>query len=150
MNLHSNMVFEFSQRDFEKDPVFGSKEDFKKIDNIPECGLFLYSDEPLSFIPSLANEDFTIIELPIKGVLDLLAEEAFIIHSERWYKVRKQFSVLNQTHYPWVYVDEETNEVRLMDGRHRLIAMLKLKKMQVVPVQVEPAMVDRVKAHFKI
>ena len=147
MSLPPFIIAEFSNHNFDEKPVFGRKENFKDLTYIPECCIFSYSDAPLEFISAPANEDFEVIEVPIKDALALLDDEAFELHSERWYKVRKQFSKENRTHYPWIYVNTE-GEVRLMDGRHRLIAMMLFKGMEFAPVQVEPSMVDQVKAYF--
>lgn len=86
--------------------------------------------------------------MPIAAALALLGDEAYELHSERWYNVRKQFSTQNKTHYPWLYVNTE-GDVCLMDGRHRLVAMMKLKGMQYACVQVEPSMREQVQSHFK-
>lgn len=147
MSLPPFIVAEFSNHNFDEFPIFGRKENFKDLNNIPECCIFTYSDEPLEFISEPANKEFEVFEVPIKDALALLDDEAYEIHSERWYKVRKQFSKENKTHYPWLYVNTD-GEVDIMDGRHRLIAMMLLKGMEFAPVQVEPSMVDQVKAYF--
>lgn len=147
MNFPPFILTEFSSHNFDNAPIFGRKENFKALENIPECCIFSYSDEPLEFISAPANDDFEIIEVPIKDVLAFLDDEAYELHSERWYKVRKQFSKENKTHYPWVYIDSE-GEVGLMDGRHRLVAMLMFKGMEFAPVQVDRSMVNQVKEYF--
>lgn len=151
MNLPPSILQEFTNHDFYKNSLFGRKVNFENMQNVPECGLFAYSNEPTQFISVPANEDFEVLELPIEGVLALVDDnEGYEIHSERWFKVRKQLSEENETHYPWVYVDVENDVVKLMDGRHRLIALWKFKNMRTVPVQVQPSMVERVKQHFNL
>lgn len=147
MIIPPSILVEFSSHNFDEQQIFGRKENFKALENVPECCIFTYSDEPLEFMSVPANDDFEIIEVPIKDALALLDDEAYELHSERWYKVRKQFSSENRTHYPWIYVNSK-GEVRLMDGRHRLVAMLMFKGMEFAPVQVQPSMVDQVKAYF--
>jgi hypothetical protein len=147
MNLPPFILSEFSSHNFDENPIFGRKTNFGDLSNIPECSIFSYTDTPLEFISPAGNDDFEVIEVPIKDVLNLLGDEAYEIHSERWYKVRKQFSQENKTHFPWVYVDMD-GEVQLMNGRHRLIAMLTCKGMETTPIQVEPPMVAQVKAYF--
>ena len=147
MNLPPFILSEFSCHKFDEEPLFGRKMNFGYLCDIPKCCIFSYSDTPLQFISVPGNENFEIIEVSIKDALNLLGGDAYEIHSERWYKVRKQFSKENKTHFPWVYVDSD-GEVQLMDGRHRLIAMMMFKGMEVAPIQVESSVVAQVKAYF--
>lgn len=142
------ILSEFSTHDFDKFPIFGRKINFSNIENIPKCELFSYSNKPLEFISVPGNNEFSVINVPIKAALELMDESAYEIHSERWYRVRKQFSQSNITHFPWIYINTD-GKVALMDGRHRLIAMMLFKGMESVPVQVEPNLVEEIQKYFE-
>ncbi|HCA5183399.1 TPA: hypothetical protein MW242_003032 [Acinetobacter baumannii] len=147
MNFPTDILFEFSSHNFDEEPIFGRKTNFCNLKNIPDCSLFKFTNEPLKFISDPVNEGFEIIEVPIRAALDLLDDKAYELHSERWFKVRKQFSLENETHFPWIFINSD-GEVQLMDGRHRLVAMMLFKNMEFAPVQVEPSMLAQVKKYF--
>ena len=142
MNQHTH---EFSTKDFSNTNT-GYKHNFLRIENIPKCGLFEYSLESLRYEPDEGNSSFSVIHVPIKLALELLDDHCEI-HSYKWFKVRRNISLNNVMHYPWLSVDSD-NQVFLMDGRHRLLAMLLIKGLSHTPVNVEPHHEERVKKHF--
>lgn len=139
-------IFEFSLKSFENTNS-GYKHDFKNIENIPSCGLFSYSELPLSFAPAPGNRDFLIVEVPIKETLELL-EGYCELNSFKWYNTRREMSQLDVIFYPWVSVTSE-GEAFLMDGRHRLLGMLLLKGMTKALVNIEEHHLEVVKNHFE-
>lgn len=144
MNQH---IHEFSTKDF-ADSNAGYKYNFLSIENIPRCGLFEYSLESIQFKPDAGNSDFSVIYVPIKPALELL-DDYCEIHSYKWYRTRKNISLNNVIHYPWLSIDSE-NDVFLMDGRHRLLALLLLKGLSHAPVNVESHHVEQIKKHFEL
>lgn len=144
MNQYIN---EFSIKDFSNTNA-GYKHNFLSIENIPKCGLFKYSSEPVLFEPDSGNSDFSVIHVPIKPALELL-DDYCEIHSYKWHRVRKNISENNVINYPWLSIDSE-NEVFLMDGRHRLLGLLLLKGLSHAPVNVEAHHVEQITKYFEL
>jgi len=147
LNLPEILIYEYSQKNFDKTFTEGRRVNFKSIENIPDCKLFHYNLAPLKFKSAPGNSNFEVIHLPINKVLELLAPHSYELGSFRWYRVRKQISQDNQIEYPWIYINSD-NEVKLMDGRHRLVGMAKFKNMSEAPIQVDSKFKNQILQHF--
>jgi hypothetical protein len=122
--------------------------DWKNIENIPTCGIFDFpSPLTLEFDPAPANVEFEFIELPLNAALFTLHEEMrFELNPLRWHRVKKMLSD-GRIEYPEMTLNKEGIPV-LMDGRHRIVAMMKLMGMEFAPFAVEPAHVAAVRRYF--
>jgi hypothetical protein len=111
---------------------------FGSIDAIPGCEIFRFDpSKPLKFKKQPGCSNYEIIELPLLAALDLLGDDKFEMHPPRWYRVKKQISEKGEIEYPWI-CSSATGSVSLMDGRHRIIAMIKFLGMTHAPFIVEP------------
>lgn len=121
---------------------------WKNIENIPTCGLFDFPPATeLEFYPAPANVDFEFIELPLHEALSTLDDEMrFELNPLRWHRVKKMLSD-GRIEYPEMTLNKEGSPV-LMDGRHRIVAMIKLMDMQSAPFAVAPEHLQAVRNHF--
>lgn len=120
---------------------------WKDINNIPECSLFDYAGIVLDFKRPPVAESFDIIELPLKEVLSTLGKNCFVLSPNRWHRVRKQIAQ-GLIEYPEITVSSQTNKPKLMDGRHRIIAMIKFLGLEKAPFVCYPPDTETVKQYY--
>lgn len=123
--------------------------DWKTITDIPPCGLFDFPPSAeLKFDFAPANADFEIITLPLIGALNTMCpEDRFHLNPLRWHRVKKQLSN-GLIEYPEMTVSNDAPS--LMDGRHRIVAMMRLMAMESAPFAVNPKHAEVVRSFFKI
>jgi hypothetical protein len=121
--------------------------DFKALDNLPpySCKYVLDPDTPLVFRRPPGTEDFTIVKLPLSAALECLEEdERFNLNPARWDRVKRQLSE-GGCEYPWMSALPGGRPM-LQDGRHRIVAMMRLLGKTTAPFIVEKRHLASIKA----
>lgn len=121
---------------------------WKNIEDIPTCGFFDFPPATsLEFYPAPVNVDFEFIELPLEAALSTLDEGMRLeLNPFRWHRVKKMLSS-GRIEYPEMTLGSDGFPL-LMDGRHRIVAMMKLMGMQSAPFAVAPEHLQTVRNHF--
>lgn len=134
-----------------KDLLTGSDwYDWTTIADIPPCGLFEFpAAAELKFYFAPANFDFEVITLPLISALETMSpSDRFNLNPLRWHRVKEQLST-GEIEYPEMTVGRDGCP-SLMDGRHRIVAMMRLMGMESAPFAVEPKHAEIVRTFFKI
>jgi len=116
--------------------------DFVALENIPDCVKYEYPSAALDFRTPMGLEDFAIVELNLSRALETLADDRFRLSFNRWDNVKRDLSQ-GWCYMPWMYVSEEYGP-SLMDGRHRIVAMMRILKMERCPFLAKPQYVDAI------
>lgn len=131
------------------DPTIGDEwYNWKALENLPPCGHFDFAQGgSLSFRFAPSTRDFEVVELPILAVLEMMeADQRFNLNPARWHRVKNQIHI-GSIEYPWVTANR-SGHPSLMDGRHRLVAMMKFLGLSHAPFVVESKHVEAVKRYF--
>ena len=110
---------------------------FQSLDNVPDysCKYDIDPEVEINFHRPPATEEFEIIELPLVPSLYTLGKDDCLkLNPARYDRVKKQISQ-GILEYPWMTISN--GHVHLMDGRHRVVAMLKILKRITAPFIVE-------------
>lgn len=125
--------------------------DWQTVENIPPCGLFDFPDkEKLKFRFAPANEDFEVITLPLVAALGtMVPEDRYLLNPLRWHRVKEQLST-GEIEYPEMTLGlgRGITTPALQDGRHRIVAMMKLMGMVTAPFAVDPGHAETVRNFF--
>lgn len=111
--------------------------DFKKFGNLPsECFKYdLATAPPIEFCRPPGTDSFCIIDLPLQEVHQTIPDDQrFYLNPARWDRVKKQLAD-GRCEHPWVSFNGAYP--MLMDGRHRIVAMIRLLGMTTAPFVVE-------------
>ncbi len=132
-------------------PSYNKFYNWKSITNIPDCKLFKITNKNINFTkpPIAVAANFDVIELPLYAVLKTLGDDYCVLSPQRWHRVREQLSNSN-IEYPEITLDLNSNTPVLMDGRHRIIAMIKFLKMETAPFVCNPYYTEIVKNFYGI
>lgn len=130
-------------------PAYNTSYNWKSIDNIPNCELFKITNKNITFTkpPIAVAMNFDVIELPLHEVLKTLGDDSCVLSPQRWLRVREQLSK-SSIEYPEITLDLSSNTPMLMDGRHRIVAMIKFLKMESAPFVCNPDYTEIVKSFY--
>ncbi|WP_139230481.1 MULTISPECIES: hypothetical protein [unclassified Pseudomonas] len=122
--------------------------DWHSLENIPPCGYFTFgSVDSLRYTYPTATEKFCIVELPTMAVLETMQpEDRFTLNPARWHRVKAQLQN-GVIELPWITTDSNGEPV-LMDGRHRLVAMMKFMQAKTTPFIVEQQHLATIRKYF--
>ena len=101
---------------------------FKTIADMPPCLKHDYPTRDLEFrVPSLCR-GFELITIDLRSALATLPnDEQLNLNPARWRRVRRDLSE-GWCYTPWMGVEQ--GRARLTDGRHRIVAMMKLLELE--------------------
>lgn len=121
---------------------------FSSIDAIPPEIFYEYPTRDLDFRRAHGHSEFEIITLDLKQALDALPPgDGLTLNPARWCRVRQDLSA-GWTYMPWMGSDE--GKPSLIDGRHRIVAMMKFLQLETAPFVVESCYAPAIRAWFGV
>ncbi|WP_319640837.1 hypothetical protein [Ralstonia pickettii] len=120
---------------------------FKTMADMPPCLKHDYPTRDLEFrVPPLCRS-FETVTIHLRSALATLPEsEQLNLNPARWSRVRRDLSE-GWCYTPWMSVQQ--GRARLMDGRHRIVAMMKFLELEYAEFSVEPEHLAAVRAQLK-
>lgn len=138
-------LFSFLQFASLQDPENSGNDwyNFKSLENLPnDLKYNIKSNISIVFKKAPSQEAFESVELCIKDIINLFDPlDIFYLNPVRWDNVKKDLNN-GWCYSPWVFFKD--GEAQLMDGRHRLIALLKFTEMTHIPIAIEKQHVNNV------
>lgn len=119
------------------------------LENLPACQVFQFppaSELRFRLSPVAEAGEFAIIEIPLQAALDtMLPQMRYQLNPYRWHRVKQQLSQgeIENPEMGYGYSGAD-----LMDGRHRIVAMMRLMGMDRAPFAVHPDRAEAVRDHF--
>ena len=121
---------------------------FGCIENIPDCIKYNYPHSDIEFRLPPASQDKVQLMIDIWDVIGILDyERRFHLNPVRWDRIKSNLSE-GWCYCPWVTYNEKTNKPEFMDGRHRMMALLKFTKYRKIPFIVEAEYKHLLEAFF--
>jgi len=117
--------------------------DFAALENIPDCIKYEYPSSNIDFRIPNGLEELVVVELNLSRALETLGKDCFELSYNRWDRVKMDLSQ-GWCYMPWMYISEEYGPT-LMDGRHRIVALMRILKIDRCPFLVEPEYVEAIK-----
>ena len=138
-------LFSFIQFASLQDPEKSGSDwyNFKSLENLPnDLKYNIKSDAIIEFKKAPNNQSLVSVELSITDVLNIFDPlDLFDLNPVRWDNVKKDLNN-GWCYSPWVFFKD--GEAQLMNGRHRLIALLKFTLLTRIPVVIEKKHVNNV------
>lgn len=108
---------------------------FPSLESIPDTVRFTFSKSDLDFRVPPGMQDAAVVDLPLLPALETLpGEDRFDLSCERWGRVLQDLSE-GWCYMPWMTHSPEDG-VCLMDGRHRIVAMMRFMGRSTAPFVV--------------
>ncbi|VVD30911.1 hypothetical protein [Paraburkholderia dioscoreae] len=120
---------------------------FPTLEDLPPCLKHDYPTRELQFRVPPNCTGFESVTIELQSALDTMPpEDRLHLNPARWSKVKRDLS--NGWCYT-PYMGLETGAASLTDGRHRIVAMMKLLQLEYAPFSVPREHVDAVRAQLK-
>ncbi|WP_316852220.1 hypothetical protein [Ralstonia thomasii] len=120
---------------------------FKTIADMPPCLKHDYPTRDLEFRVPPQCRTFEIVTIDLRSALETLPDdEQLNLNPARWSRVRRDLSK-GWCYTPWMTVQQ--GRAVLMDGRHRIVAMMKFLELEYAEFSVEPEHLATVLAQVK-
>ena len=130
------------------DETFGDEwYPFKTMADMPPCLKHDYATRELEFRVPPQCRNFETIKIDLRSALATLPDdEQLNLNPARWSRVRRDLSE-GWCYTPWMGVED--GRARLTDGRHRIVAMMKLLELEYGTFSVPSEHLATVKAQLK-
>ncbi|SPD46709.1 conserved protein of unknown function [Cupriavidus neocaledonicus] len=120
---------------------------FPSISSLPPCMVYDFRSDIKFELPPGCG-DFEVVEIELSNALSALpVDDQLYLNPGRWSDVKKDLSE------GWCYTPEmtlcEDGKPKLMNGRHRTVAMIRLLGLDYAQFAVPKEMVGAVRAHLK-
>lgn len=124
---------------FVSDPENAGRDwyNFGCIENMPSCLKFKYPHNEIEFRIPPGSQNKSLLMIDIWAVIQTIPyEDRFHLNVARWDRVKSDLSD-GWCYSPWVTVDSKSGTPELMDGRHRMVALLKFTEHRKIPFIVD-------------
>jgi hypothetical protein len=120
---------------------------FESLEDMPPCLKHDYPTRDLDFRIPPQCRSFELVTIDLRSALATLPEdERLNLNPARWSRVRRDLSE-GWCYTPWMGVEE--GHVRLTDGRHRIVAMMKFLDLEYATFSVPFEHLATVRAQLK-
>jgi len=123
---------------------------FGCLENIPSSVKYNFLQTDIDFIQPPGTSNMVDMRIDLwEGIALMHYEDRFFLNPVRWDRVKRDLCD-GWCYKPWISYDEECGKPFLMDGRHRIVSLLKFTNLTTGTFVIEKKYINYIYQYFKL